>query len=173
MKKKIMEWRKVIIFAAIISLVIAILARPTIITGESMTPTLGHGCVLFVNQLNYKTKEPTHGDIIVFKSNIKVDGKKIELIKRVIALEGEQITIGDGKVFINQEELEEPYIPQGMLTLGELDGVVPKGRVFVLGDNRINSTDSRSYKVGSVKVDAVVGKAYFRLLPLSLVGSVR
>jgi signal peptidase I len=118
-----------------------------------MQPTLFAGNFVVVNKLAYQFGEPGRGDIIVFE--YPPDPEQDPYIKRVIGLPGEHVRIADGKVTINGVQIQEPYLvsdtPQG----GEWP--VPEGSLFVMGDNRKNSSDSRSW--GVVPIENVIGKA--------------
>lgn len=166
LKKEIIEWIKTICTSLLISLVIITFARPTIVDGHSMNPTLKHYDILLMNQLLYKTKDPAHGDVIIFK--LESEGRN--LVKRVIGIEGDLVEIKDGRVFVNGIELEEDYILETDISSKDLTLVVPEGKFFVLGDNRNGSKDSRSIDVGPVDEDIILGKAYFRLFPFTKIG---
>ena len=164
---------KDIIIALVIVAAITLVIKPTIVKESSMEPTLYENNYLFVNKLAYVTKDhPDYGDIIIFDSDIEKDdgsGKKI-LIKRVIAVENDVVTIENGSVYRNGELLAEGYIMDGF-TAGELhDYVVPYDEVFVMGDNRSVSLDSRSQEVGTISEDDIIGKAFFRLYPFDEMG---
>ena len=161
------EFIKDIIIALVIVLAITLVIKPTIVKESSMEPTLYENNYLFVNKLAYVTKDhPDYGDIVIFNSDVKKDdgsGNKI-LIKRVIGVENDVMSIYDGNVYRNGVQLEG-------YTTGELyDYVVPENEVFVMGDNRSVSLDSRSAEVGAVSEDDIIGKAYFRLYPFSEIG---
>jgi len=119
----------------------------------SMQPTLYAGNFVLVNKLAYKLGKPGRGDVIVFL--YPPDPKQVPYIKRVIGLPGDHVHIEDGKVFINGELLAEPYL--GVVTIHGGDWQVPEGSLFVMGDNRNNSSDSRSW--GMVPLENVIGKA--------------
>ncbi len=167
------EFVKDVIIALIIVLAVTFVIKPTIVKESSMEPTLYENNYLFVNKLAYVAKDhPEYGDIIIFNSDISKDdgsGKKI-LIKRVIAVENDVITIQNGSVYRNGELLDESYTMDGY-TVGDItDYVVPENQVFVMGDNRAVSLDSRSAEVGTVDEDDIIGKAFFRLYPFSEIG---
>ncbi len=166
------EFIKDIIIALIIVAAITFVIKPTIVKETSMEPTLYGNDYLILNKLSYIRKDhPEHGDIIVFRSDIDKDngsGKKL-LIKRVIGVEGDVMTIEDGKVYRNGELLNEPYV-HGQETYTEDDEIVKdlqvgQDQLFLMGDNRAVSLDSRSSQVGLVEEDRVVGKAVVRLFP--------
>lgn len=121
------------------------------IDGSSMNPTLFDGQYLLINNISYFLDEPQHGDIIVFK-HPKND---LNLIKRVIGVPGDHITIQNRQVFVNNTLLDEPYIQAAPTYSG--DWTVPEGAYFVLGDNRNNSSDSHQWEF--LPADNILGKA--------------
>lgn len=166
------EFLKDILIAIVIVVVITAMIKPTIVKESSMEPTLYENNYLFVNKLAYITKDhPEYEDIIVFKSDLDgEDGNKKLLIKRVIGVEGDVITVADGMVYRNGYPLEEPYTLEGYTNgyVGEF--TVPQDEVFVMGDNRSISLDSRDPSVGTVSEEAILGKAFIRLYPFSEFG---
>ena len=120
-----------------------------------------------VAEYNYKPK-----NIFAKFSYYVLEFNKTSYIKRVIGIEGDHIKIEDGKVYLNGEELDEPYLRDGITTNGGnySDIIVPKGCVFVMGDNRIHSTDSRSF--GCVPVEKVESKVWIRFWPLHKFGKI-
>lgn len=140
------------------------------VSGQSMYPTLADKDKLIISY----NKNPEAGDIIVFNSNTNTDGKKRYFIKRVIATEGQTVDIRDGKVYVDDILLEESYYTG---TTPLYDVVFPvkvsDGCVFVMGDNRKNSSDSRLSKIGLVRNTDVVGKVQLRLLPAQNFGIVK
>lgn len=168
------EFLKDIIIALVIVGAITFVIKPTIVKESSMEPTLYENNYLFVNKLSYMTKDhPDYGDIIIFESDLeRSDGKgKKLLIKRVIGVEGDKMTIQDGKVYRNGELLDEPYV-HGQDTWADegMDIVnleVGDDELFCMGDNREVSLDSRSPEVGNVEEEDVVGKAAVRLFPFN------
>jgi len=119
----------------------------------SMQPTLYEGDMVIVNKLAYRWGEPKRGDIIIFE--YPPDPKQEPYIKRVIGLPGERVRIADGKVYVNDVLQTEPYLKVTTMRGGEW--TVPEGALFVLGDNRNNSSDSRAW--GMVPLENVIGKA--------------
>ena len=117
-----------------------------------MLPTLHDGEFVLVNKLAYHIGSPTRGDIIVFQSTTEKD---LDLIKRVIGLPGDHIVIGSGEVSVNGQTLTEPYIAAAPNYPGEWN--VPNGYLFVLGDNRNDSSDSHVW--GFLPIQNVIGKA--------------
>lgn len=171
-KKELIEWLKVIAMSIVMSMILISVVQPTSVKGQSMYPTIENGQYLIINKLSYKfNKLPQKGDIVVFQTELEddnnSDGKL--LIKRVIGTSGDHVKIYDGKVEINGEEIKENYINE-MYTSGEVDTVVTEGNIFVMGDNRQNSIDSRFREVGMVNIDDIVGKAWIRLYPFNSIG---
>ena len=164
------EFIKDILIALVIVAAIMVFIKPTIVKESSMESTLHENDYLFVNRQAYLTADhPDYGDIIVFQSHIQRDDVKGEklLIKRVIGVENDVIDIHDGVVYRNGKALEEPYTKEGY-TEGDISNYkVSENEVFVMGDNRRVSLDSRSSEVGTVSEDSIVGKAFIRLYPFN------
>ena len=160
---------KDIIVAAILAAVVISFVRPTIVKQTSMQDTLNPNDYIIMYRRAYSgDKEPKRGDIVIFKSELQDEnGKNKLLIKRVIGLPGDKITINDGKVYINDKEYDESYLKDGYTTGSVNNFKVPKGEYFVMGDNRAVSIDSRYSEVGCVKKDAIKGRAVLRLFPFT------
>lgn len=153
-------------------LIFTFIARPATVDGESMMPTLQNGERLVISNLFY---EPTAGDIVVLCGEAdREEGKN--LIKRIIATEGQTIDIDfeAGEVYVDGQKLDEPYIlEQTYLDEGtEFPLTVPEGEIFVMGDNRNGSRDSRSLTVGTVKEEYIVGRVLFRFFPFDRFGKI-
>ena len=173
LKKEIIDWIKTIAISLVLAFLIVQVIKPTIVSGESMYPTLNDRDYLILNRLSYKFGEMERGDIIVFKTNLKQDnGKEKDLIKRVIAIPGDHLVIENSKVYINDELIDEPYI-HNAYTSGDVDIVIPENKIFAMGDNRENSKDSRSEDVGLVDENDILGEVMVRLLPISNIGTVK
>lgn len=173
-KKNKIKWIKIfdlssslIAAMVIIFVVFTFICRPTSVVGGSMEPTLHNGdWLITTRQSDYK-----RGDIVIItQPNVHNE----PLVKRVIATEGQTIDINfaSGQVMVNGKEIDEPYIKE--LTHNSYDVkfplVVEKGKVFVMGDNRNHSSDSRDSGVGQIDVRYILGKAKFRLLPFGKFG---
>lgn len=171
-KNAVFEWVKIILTAIVIAFIITQFIRPTLVRGESMYPTLEENDYLIISRISYKIKEPKFGDIIVFKTNLlQEDGTYKDLVKRVIATDGDHLVIKDFKVYVNDKLIDEPYI-QGQYTTGNIDIIIPKNKIFAMGDNREKSLDSRYEEVGLVELSDVMGKVSVRLYPLDRIGVV-
>lgn len=169
-KKEIFEWVKVFTLAIAFAFIITQFIKPTLVRGDSMYSTLEEGDYLIINRMSYKFKEPKRGDIIVFESDLQQDdGSSKDLVKRVIGVSGDRVKIENSKVYVNGEELVEPYI-YDEVTDGDVDTVVPEDSVFVLGDNREISLDSRYDSVGFVDDSDILGKVFIRLYPFNKIG---
>ena len=156
-----------LITVAAVAILVATLWLPVLqIYGESMTPTLQDGDIV----LSLKGEKFATGDVIAFYYNNKI------LVKRVIASSGDWVDIADdGAVYVNGQELEEPYLVEK--ALGEcnikLPYQVPGSKVFVMGDHRSVSIDSRNTSVGCIAQEQIVGRLVFRLWPLSGLGAIQ
>ena len=155
-----------LVIVAAIAVLVSMLVLPVLqVVGESMTPAL------YENEIVVAPKGTAFqkGDIIAFYYNNKI------LIKRVIANPGEWVNIdADGTVFINDVQLDEPYVSEK--ALGDcnisLPYQVPDGKIFVMGDHRATSSDSRNTAVGCVAQEQIVGRVMFRVWPLSKFGAI-
>lgn len=176
--KEVIEWVKTIGISLIVSICISTcistIIKPTVVSGQSMYPTLKDKDYLIINKLAYSNKIPNRGDIIVFRTNLIDDQtmSKKHLVKRVIALPGEHIVIENDKVYINGNILEENYL-QDIHTYGDIDMIVPENHVFTMGDNRERSDDSRDSCIGTISLDDVVGEVTLRAFPLNNIGVVK
>jgi signal peptidase I len=143
-----------LLLAGILFLAINTVSARIRVDGTSMEPTLQNGQFVLVNKLAYRLGSPSRGDVIVF--HYPRDPEQ-EYIKRVIGLSGDKVDIANGQVFVNDELIQEPYIAASP-KYGPESWYVPDGSLFVLGDNRNNSSDSHTW--GSVPVEYVIGKAF-------------
>ena len=156
-----------LITVAAVAVLVATLWLPVLqIFGSSMTPTLHDGEIVF----SMKTEKMEQGDIIAFYYNNKI------LVKRVIATSGQWVNMDlDGTVYVDDIRLDEPYVTEK--SFGEADiqfpYQVPEGRVFVIGDHRETSVDSRHTSVGCVAPDQIVGIIIFRIWPLEQFGLIQ
>lgn len=155
-----------LLVVAAIAVLVSMLFLPVLrVTGTSMTPTMQNNELVICN----KTGNFECGDIIAFHYNNKI------LLKRVIGVSGDWIDMReDGTVFVNGEQLDEPYVDD--LAYGECDldfpYQVPENRIFVMGDHRSTSVDSRSTTVGCVADEYIIGRVFFRLWPWEKIGAI-
>ena len=170
--KETYDWIQCLLVALIICVLIFMFCVRVIdVIGASMNPTLFNGEKMLVSGLFYK---PKVGDVVVFKKD-EYDPNKL-LVKRVIAKSGDWVDIDEeGNVYVNQKLLNEPYLSSKALgeTNIELPYQVPEDRIFVMGDNREVSVDSRNTAVGCVTGEQIVGKIIFRVWPFAGFGFVR
>ena len=190
-RKRRSFWRELPVLI-VIAFVVALLIKTFVlqafyIPSASMEPTLAVGDRVLVEKVSYRFGSPGHGDVIVFEKDLPTSapvedepfwtdifdgirglfgfptGDSQDFIKRVIAVGGDTVEGRDGKVFLNGEELPEPYLPPGTQTstFGPVD--IPDGEIFVMGDNRGNSDDSRSF--GPIAEDKIVGHAFLLVWP--------
>ena len=152
-----------IIIALVLSvLLFKIIFNVSIVSGTSMNPTLHDGNLLLLNHLFY---EPEYNDIVVFENE-----ERGLLVKRIIGMPGDTIEIHNSVVYRNGVPLEEDYIHNGYFGPGDMTGpvTVEDGHIFVMGDNRPDSYDSRYNGVGQVSEDLILGGAILRVYPFSL-----
>lgn len=174
-KNELWEWTKALLIAfAIAAFIRYFLFTPIVVDGDSMMPTLENGDRMIVNKFNYKIGEPDRFDIVVFHAPEQKD-----YIKRVIGVPGDFVEYKDDQLYINGEPIDEPYldaykaeISEGNLTgdfsLKDIDpslDVIPEGYVFVMGDNRRFSKDSRH--IGIVDQKEIIGNTNIIFWPLN------
>ena len=162
------DWVISIIAAVVMALLIrTFIVELYIVDGPSMKPTLQHEERLVVNKFIYRLRNPEKGEILIFR--YPRDPSR-DFIKRVIATGGDTIEIKEGRVYVNDQLLKEDYILEKTRT--EYPKVtIPEGTVFVMGDNRNNSDDSRFADVGFVPIDLIKGKAVVVFWPLDNIQS--
>ena len=199
--REIFEWIGCIFIAFVIAVIIKYFAfTPTLVKQGSMTPTILDGERVLINRFVRTFKlDLKRGDIVTLEqpeiSSIDVNDvrapyavirglknkflyyvleiTKTSYIKRVIGLPGEHLYIADGKVYIDGEELDEPYLVDGLQTPGGVfyDVEIPEGYVFVMGDNRTGSSDSRMF--GCIPIEKIEGRVALRIWPLSKFGAIK
>lgn len=165
------EWGRAILLAAGLAFIIRLfLFEPYLVEGSSMDPTLQDGERLFVNKASFMIGDVERGDIVI----IDGDEKNIHYVKRVIGLPGDRIEVENHQLLINGQMIEEPYIQlneekaakQGTFLMENFKSItVPEHEIFVMGDNRANSMDSRN-GLGSIAKEKIAGKAEFVFFPL-------
>ena len=182
--RSVIEWIAVIGGALIVALIIkTFLIQAFYIPSGSMETTLDIGDRVLVNKLSYRVHDVNRGDLVVFEANegagdcgqpvsdaaatASESGIK-DLIKRVIGLPGDTVEGRDGQLLVNGRLLVEPYLDEGVTT-GDFAAVeIPEGCIWVMGDNRGDSRDSRSF--GPIDEDQIVGRAFVRVWPLNDLG---
>ena len=169
------EWLQILIVALVtIILVFTFVGRITPVVGESMLPTLHEGDVMLIRDIGYTGPQP--GDIVVLTKEF--DAARGPIVKRIIAVEGQTVDIDyeSNSVYVDGVLLDEPYIREPMDDItadpnrAQTHFEVPEGEIFVMGDNRNNSDDSRDIRIGSIDEDYILGKAVFSLLPFDTIG---
>ena len=168
----ILDWYDALVFAlAVLVLLFAFCARIVVVSGSSMNNTLTNGDRLLVRSALYT---PQRGDVVVVDGYINY-GKP--LVKRVIAKGGDTVDIDldAGRMIVNGQLLDEPYTAEGTFSTGDVTFplTVPEGTLFLMGDNRQHSTDSRDSKIGFVDERDILGKVELRLFPFDKIGVVR
>lgn len=164
-KNEAWEWIKALLIAAALVFFIRwLIFAPFIVEGPSMEPNFYTGERLIVNKFIYRFGEPKHGEVVVFHAT-----KDKDYIKRVVAVPGEKVRVEGDKVFVNGQQVNETYLKVALDEAAQRgipynnrdfsEQIVPEGSIFVMGDNRSNSSDSRDPSVGFVKYDKIVGRA--------------
>ena len=160
------EWVGLVVLALIIALLIkTFLFQAFYIPSESMVPTLKVHDRVLVNKLSYKLHPVHRDDIVEFKAPTGSDPGIDDLVKRVIGLSGESVSGHGGHVYINSKELSEPYLPKDMYTSDFAPVKIPSNAYWVMGDNRVNSKDSRVF--GTITKSKIVGRVFVRIWPFS------
>ncbi len=166
----VIEWIVVLGSAVVVALLLrAFLFQAFYIPSESMEETLLVDDRVLVNKLSYRLHDINRGDVVVFRRPEAGAGEFRDLIKRVIGLPGETIEARDNTIYINGQVLIEPYLTAGEVIADFDPVVIPEGELFVMGDNRDNSGDSRVF--GTIDTERVIGRAFFLFWPLDRIGS--
>ena len=199
--KNVLEWIYCILIALVLALLIRhFIGTPTVVKHVSMVPTLQPNQRLILNKIPVTFKQEfNRGDIITFEAPLNSTAKsvtaeydtnskgffgdiiyygleigKTSYIKRIIAFEGEHVELKDGYVYVNDEKLDESYLPEGLKTEPQnsnlVDFVVPEGYIFAMGDNRTQSLDCRAF--GCIPKDKIESKVWIRFWPFDLFGTV-
>lgn len=163
-----------VVIAVILAAIVLFFIRPTIVKQTSMENTLHENDYMIMYKQAYRSHTPERGDIIIFQSSMPDEnsGKDKLLIKRVIGLPGDEISIMNDQLYINGEAYHEDYLRDGYTPAFEIPAegevfTVPAGQYYVMGDNRAGSIDSRRSEVGTVSLEQIKGKVVLRLFPFN------
>lgn len=158
LKKSLFEYVKVIIFTIVITFGVLYFVQISRVVGSSMEPTYHHGNIILVDKVFYK--QPAYNDIVVVEYPVSINEQQI--IKRIVGLPGDHIEMKDNQLYRNGELLKEDYINEPMVGNKDFSYDIPEGKIFIMGDNRNHSVDSR--EIGYVDFDEqVVGKVFFKV----------
>ena len=163
-RRILVEIIQTVVLALVLFFAINFISARIRVDGSSMEPTFHNGDYVIVNRLTYQWGEIQRGDVVVFPYPLSPEE---DYIKRVIGLPGDRVAIYGGNVYVNGQRIEEPYISSAPAN-DAAETVVPEGYVYVLGDNRNASSDSRSW--GPLEIEAILGKAVFRYYPFDSIG---
>ena len=166
----LVEWVAIVAVAVLAAFLIKeYLVQAFYIPSASMEDTLEIRDRVLVNKLSYRLHDVNRGDVVVFERPAEEgEGSAKDLIKRVVALEGETVEGHDGGIYVNGQRLREPYVRQGATSSDFSPQRIPPDHVWVMGDNRPNSRDSRFF--GTVPESGIVGRAFVRVWPLGSIG---
>lgn len=163
----------VVMALAVFVIIYLFLFQPHQVKGSSMYPNFHNGEYILTDKISYKLGNPQKGDVIIFKAP---KNEEYDYIKRIIGLPGDTIEVLNSKIYLNQQLLDEPFLPSDYITSGGtflrpgLTVTVPPDEFFVMGDNRSHSSDSREW--GFVPKENIVGKAWIRYWPPARMGLV-
>ena len=160
--------RDVALLAIFLALIHSFVTTIFFVDGESMAPTLTSNEVLLVNKLAYLASSPARGDIVVLR--FPGDPEKRKFVKRIIGLPGETVIIQDGTVSLNGKQISEPYLPLNLRTLPNRQIALSRDEYYLMGDNRRNSSDSRTW--GPARRRDLIGRTKFIIWPLPAAGFV-
>lgn len=160
--REIVEW--VVVLALAVALAYSVntwVGGLVTVEGRSMEPTLYNAEKVLVGKVEYYFSKPERGEIVIIKYPDRAD----DIIKRVIATAGERVAVTGGSVYVDGRKLDEPYLAD-TIWMETPEQTVPEGTIFVMGDNRNDSHDSRAADVGPIPLNQVLGKAYWVVWPL-------
>ena len=170
----VMDILETIVFVGSLFIVVYLfVAQPNHVKGASMDPTFGSGDYIFTSKITYKMRIFQRGDVIVFKSPHNPD---IEYIKRIIGVPGDVVMVKDSEVYVNGQRLKEDYIAaktnlwEGGFSKNGEGTKITEGMLYVMGDNRPRSSDSREF--GPITQESVIGQVFYRYFPPNKVGAI-
>jgi signal peptidase I len=168
--KKITNVTKSIAISLVVAIfIINFIFQIVIVSGESMVPTLQDNDKLILEKVSYRITSPKKNDIVVIRYPADISER---IIKRVIAVAGDKVKINDNKLYINGKAIDEYYKNEDFMQ-DYAEAEVPQDSIFILGDNRNFSKDSRSSDIGFVKLNLLEGKAVIRLYPFNKMGRIK
>ena len=173
--KFVMEILETIVFIGSLFIVVYLfIMQPNQVKGASMEPTFQSGDYIFTSKITYKFRPIKRGDVVVFKSPKNPD---IDYIKRIIALPGDTLLVDNGIVYVNNNQVNENYISEqtnlwngGYIKEG-VSMTIPEEDIFVMGDNRPRSSDSREF--GPISIDTIIGNVIYRYFPSTKMGIIK
>lgn len=161
----------IVVALSIFVVVYLFIMQPHEIKGSSMEPNFQDKEYILTDKISYRLHSPTRGDVVIFKAPVNPD---VDYIKRVVGLPADRVKVQNGFVYVNGEKLNEYYLrdttslfPGSFLTDG-VEITVPEGKIFVMGDNRPHSSDSRQF--GPIPISDVIGRAFIRYWPITSIG---
>lgn len=163
-------FQTVVVFAAILTAVYWLVAQPHRVSGESMFPNFKDGDFIITDKLTYKFADPHKGDVVVFKNP---RNENEDFIKRIMGVPGDRLKVENGKVYINDKLIDEPYLksvttdPRSFMHEGE-EVTVEQGKFAVFGDNRPRSSDTREW--GFITKEEIIGRVLLRYWPQNSIG---
>lgn len=167
--RNIVEWIVILAGALLVAFVVkTFLFQAFFIPSPSMVPTLEVHDRVLVNKLSYRLHDVHRGDVVVFERPPNDTGTIRDLIKRVVAVEGDTIETRGDTLYVNDEPVNEPYVKSSSIGSAVARRTIPTNQVFVMGDNRTNSSDSRVF--GPIDEDTIVGRAFVKIWPLGSFG---
>lgn len=164
-------FQTLVVFAAIGTAIYWLIAQPHKVSGSSMFPNFKNGDYIITDKVSYRIGDPKRGDIVVFKNP---KDESVDFIKRIIGAPGDRVKVQNNKLYLNGNELNEPYLSQEILTspgsyLQEgIEKTVEPGHYITIGDNRPASSDSREW--GLITRKEIIGKVFFRYWPATEIG---
>ena len=170
----VMEILETVVFVGSLFIVIYLfIMQPNQVKGASMEPTFQSGEYIFTSKITYKFRPMQRGDVIIFRSPKNPD---IEYVKRIEGLEGDTVLVQNNEVYINGKLLTENYISaktnlwEGGFLKEDVTATIPEGFVFVMGDNRPRSSDSREF--GPIDINSIIGQVFYRYFPSNKMGPI-